>query len=227
MPRIKDNLLLIRGKIDRAAQVSGRRGEDITLVAVTKQVGPELIAEALLSGVDQIGESKIQEAEAKFKLLPPGVKRHLIGHLQTNKVNKAIQMFDMIQSVDSFKLAAEIDRKSVAKQMSVLVEVNISGEAGKNGIPPTQTVEFLKELESFQNLEIQGLMTIGPNTTEIEKIRSSFREMSKLFRQASELSLSNCRMQYLSMGMSADYEIAIQEGSNMVRVGTALFGARN
>ncbi|MCI0530755.1 MAG: YggS family pyridoxal phosphate-dependent enzyme [candidate division Zixibacteria bacterium] len=227
MPRIKDNLLLIRGKIDWAAQESGRRGEDITLVAVTKQVGPKLIAEALLSGVDQIGESKIQEAEAKFKLLPPGVKRHLIGHLQTNKVNKAIQMFDLIQSVDSYKLAAEIDRRSVAKKMSVLVEVNISGEAGKNGIPPTQIVEFLKELESFQNLEIQGLMTIGPNTAEIEKIRSSFKEMSQLFRQASELSLSNCRMQYLSMGMSADYDIAIQEGSNMVRVGTALFGARN
>jgi pyridoxal phosphate enzyme (YggS family) len=227
MPRIKDNLLLIRGKIDRAAQESGRRGKDITLVAVTKQVGPELIAEAILSGLDQIGESKIQEAEAKFRHLPAGVKRHLIGHLQTNKVNKAIQIFDMIQSVDSFKLAAAIDRRSVAKKMSVLVEVNISGETGKFGISPSRTLEFLKELESLQNLEIQGLMTIGPDTTEIEKIRSSFKEMSKLFRQASKLSLSNCRMQYLSMGMSADYEIAIQEGSNMVRIGTALFGARN
>lgn len=227
MISVKANLLALWEKIDRAARSSGRRKEEITLVAVTKQVPLERIKEALACGVSQIGENRLQEAEEKLGQIPPGIKKHLVGHLQTNKAKKAIVMFDMIQSLDSLKLAEELNRRSEGKPVSVLVEVNTSGEKSKSGLNPHEVDNFLEQLTAVKNIRVKGLMTVGPLTDSEVKIANSFRMLKKLFDQAKSANLPNCRMEYLSMGMSGDFEIAIQEGSNMLRIGNAIFGARN
>ena len=227
MVPIKSNLEHLRETVAKAARRSGRSESDLTLVAVTKGVEPERILEAIRCGVKDIGENRIQEAERKFSLIPKDVKRHLVGRLQTNKVRKALNLFDLIQSLDSVKLAREIDRISKEKVLPVLVEVNSSGEQTKSGLRPEDTIEFLRKIADFPRIQTRGLMTIGPLTDDQDSIRNCFRATRRLFEQASQLHLGNCRMEYLSMGMSSDYEIAIQEGSNMVRIGTAIFGPRN
>lgn len=227
MVSIKNNLEQVWQAIGRAAQALGRQASDITLVAVTKQVRIEKILEAISCGVTEIGENRVQEAESKFNLIPRQVKRHLVGHLQTNKVKKTLEIFDMIQSLDSLRLAQQINHRCASQVMPVLVEVNTSGEATKSGLAPEETLEFLKKLEDFEKIQVRGLMTVGPLTGNQIAIRNSFRTLRRSFEEASRLNLVNCQMQYLSMGMSSDFEIAIQEGSNMVRIGTAIFGARN
>jgi pyridoxal phosphate enzyme (YggS family) len=227
MACIAINLEKVWESVKRAARRAGGGDSEVSLVAVTKQVQLESVLEAINCGIKEIGENRIQEAEGKLDLLPPGVKKHLVGNLQTNKVNKAIQMFDLIQSVDGYKLAAAIDRRAADRIRPVLVEVNTSKEKSKSGILPEQTVDFLKSLQQLDRIKIEGLMTIGPFTQDPEAIRNSFRTLRKLFEQAGQLNLANCKMEHLSMGMSADYEIAIEEGSNMVRIGSAIFGSRN
>jgi len=227
MVSIQNNLERLWEAITKTAQRSGRQAKEITLVAVTKQISVDRIMEAVQCGVKEIGENRVQEAEKKFDLVPKEIRKHLVGHLQTNKVKKAVKMFDMVQSLESLKLAQEIDKYSVERAMPVLVEVNTSGEQTKSGLAFEQTCQFLESLAGLKNIAVQGLMTIGPLTDDQTKIRESFRTLRRLFEEASRLSLPNCQMQYLSMGMSSDFEIAILEGANMIRIGTALFGPRN
>src|SRR5574341_1178877 len=227
MVSIRTNLERLQEKIALACRKSGRKESEISLVAVTKGVEPGRILEAIDCEVREIGENRIQEAESKFNLLPKEVKRHMVGHLQTNKVKKALELFDMIQSLDSLKLAQEINHSSGEKKVPLLIEVNTSGEPTKTGIRPEETLDFLRKLAELENLKVLGLMTVGPLTNDRVTIRNSFRTSRDLFEQAGRLSVSNCKMEYLSMGMSSDFEIAIKEGTNMIRIGTAIFGPRN
>ena len=192
----------------------------VKLVAVTKTRTVEEIKKAIDAGVNCIGENKVQEAQEKFPSLPK-VEKHMIGHLQRNKVKTAVELFDMIQSVDSLKIAKEISKRceAINKVMPILIEVNIGNEESKYGIKPEDIKEFIKEISQFKNIDIQGLMCIAP-LIEAEKTRPYFKKMKELFD-----SLGN--LKWLSMGMTNDYKIAIEEGSNMVRIGTAIFGERN
>lgn len=190
---------------------------NVKLVTVTKTRSVDEIQKAVDAGINCIGENKVQEAKQKFPLLPE-VEKHMIGHLQRNKVKLAVELFDMIQSVDSIKLAKEINKRceSINKVMPILIEIKIGDEESKQGIKPEEAKDLLNQLSHFKNINIQGLMCMAP-FIEAEQTRPYFRKMKELFD-----SLDN--MKWLSMGMTNDYKIAIEEGSNMVRVGTAIFG---
>jgi hypothetical protein len=192
---------------------------NVKLIAVTKTRTVEEIKEAIGSGITCIGENRVQEAEEKFPLLPK-VEKHLIGSLQTNKVRLAVELFDVIQSVDSLKLAKEIDKrcKAINKVMPVLVEVNIGEESNKHGIRLGDVESFVKEISQLKNVDIQGLMCVAPLVSP-EEARPYFKKMKQTFDSIKGL-------KWLSMGMSNDYKVAIEEGSNMVRIGTAIFGER-
>jgi hypothetical protein len=215
-------------RIEKSAQRVGKRKEDIQLVAVSKTVEAERIKEAIACGIQIIGENKVQEAEEKFKEIKEKVSWHLVGHLQTNKVKKALEIFDLIHSVDGFHLAQEIDKraKNINKVQRVLIEVKTSGEETKFGVKPEQTLELVREISRLLNVKIEGLMTIGFFTPEIEKVRPCFAKLRSLFEQIKKEKIPNVEMKYLSMGMTSDFEVAIEEGSNMVRIGTAIFGER-
>ncbi len=208
----------------KAAQRSGRSPRDITLVAVTKTISLETIQPFLKAGVRSLGENRVQEALAKYansdgaKMVEADL--HLVGQLQSNKAKKAAKLFDMVQSLDRLDLAQDLNRHAgdLAKKLPCLVEVKISPEASKSGVLPDQVVDFLAQLTMFESLEIRGLMGVAPGTTTAEETRPFFSALRKLFEQT--------KLSVLSMGMSADFEIAIEEGSTMVRVGTALFGER-
>lgn len=192
---------------------------NVKLVAVTKTRTVEEIKQAIISGITCIGENRVQEANEKFPLLP-NVEKHMIGSLQTNKVKLAVELFDMIQSVDSLKLAKEIDKrcKAINKVMPVLVEVNIGDEPNKHGIKLEDAKSFVKEISQLKNIDVQGLMCVAPLVNP-EEARPYFKKMKQAFDSINGL-------KWLSMGMSNDYKIAIEEGSNMVRIGTAIFGER-
>ena len=226
---IKDNLRRVMEAISRAAERAGRRGEGVELVAVTKTVDAVRINEAIEAGVKAIGENRVQEAAAKHEMVRDGVRWHLIGHLQRNKAKKAIEIFSLIHSLDSISLAREISSRAVAlgKQVEALVEVNISGEETKFGLYPEELIGFLKEVSVLENLRIRGLMTMTPFTDESESSRPYFRELRLLSEEAASHNIENIEMKHLSMGMSQDFEIAIEEGANIVRVGTAIFGSRS
>ncbi|MFC1566956.1 YggS family pyridoxal phosphate-dependent enzyme [bacterium] len=227
---IKKNLDEINLNIKKAAKKSDRSKDDIVVVCVTKTVKPEHIDEAIECGVNIIGENKVQEAVGKYDSVSKKVDWHLIGHLQTNKVKKAINMFSLIQSVDSENLLREINKQAakISKVQDILIEVNLSGEESKFGFFEPAIWELFenveKDVDSFQNIRIKGFMTMAPFTDDEKKIRSCFRKAKELFEKISDLfSSSNINMQYLSMGMSNDYVIAIEEGANMVRIGSAIF----
>lgn len=208
--------------------MSGHRNEDITLVAVTKNVEPERIIEGIDAGIKIIGENRIQEAEEKFKFITKDVEKHLVGHLQTNKVKKALELFDLIQSVDSLHLAQEISKKAKekGKPAEVLIEVNTSGEPSKYGVKPEEVSNLVEEISRLENIKIKGLMTVGLFTEDIEKARPCFVKLRNLFENLKSPKKENVEMKYLSMGMSSDFEVAVEEGANMIRVGTAIFGPR-
>ena len=226
---IKDNLILLRDKIRRAAEKSNRRAEDIILVCVTKDRAPCQISEVIEAGVTDIGENKVREAALKYKNIENEVNWHLVGHLQTNKVKEAIQIFDMIHSLDSIKLAAAIDKEAgkIGKVTKVLLQVNVSAEETKFGVEPAHLFEILSEVSKFKNLNICGMMTIAPLVDDAAKVRPYFKNTKELFDKAKSVKLNNVDMKYLSMGMSQDFEAAIEEGANMVRIGTAIFGPRS
>ena len=235
MSQVAENLLRLRERIDAACRRASRNPEDITLVAVTKTVGFDKIREAIEAGVEVLGENRVQEAAPKIEALAgitsgpgTGVAWHMIGHLQRNKVKKAVTMFDMIQSVDSYDLAAEIDRRcgQLDKVMEILIEVNTSGEDTKYGVSPDETIDLTRRISHLSNTNIMGLMTIGAFTDDDDSIRSCFRTLRELARQVEDSDIGNAEMRYLSMGMTSDYELAIEEGSNLVRIGTAIFGPR-
>lgn len=226
MEIIKNNLEIINEKIKKAALKVNRNPQEIKLVAVTKIATIEQIKEAISAGVEIIGENKIQEAKEKYQILTADIEWHLVGHLQTNKVKYAIEIFDLIHSVDSIKLAKEIDRRSLQFGMitNVLVEVNVSGEETKYGIKPEEVKPFLKEISEFSRIKVRGLMTIAPIAKDKEKVRPYFRKLSELSKEIKSKNIKNVEMDYLSMGMSEDFEVAIEEGANMVRIGRGIFG---
>ncbi len=228
MSEIAENIKDICSRIQKAAE-RGRRGADeVKLVAVTKTVDAERVNEAIRSGIRSIGENRVQEAEEKFKLITERVEKHLVGHLQTNKAKKAVQLFDFIQSVDRERIAQEISRraKDLGKAMEILVEVNTSGEETKFGVHPDKALPFIETISKLEGIKIKGLMTVGLFSENPEEVRPCFKKLKKLFEKIKSANLPNVEMKFLSMGMTNDFEVAIEEGSNMVRIGTGIFGPR-
>ncbi len=221
----KEKLECLQAQIDAAAKKGGRSLKDVTLVAVTKGVPAEVILQATAAGVRVLGENKVQEAEAKIPQLEAGLEWHMIGHLQTNKVKTALSLFNFIQSVDSVRLAKAIENESAQlnKTASVLLEINISGEAQKYGFKPEEVYTAIEEIAEMPHLKVLGLMGIGPNGVTDEVKRESFKKLRNVFSVCKALKRENLEMRYLSMGMSDDFKIAVEEGSNMVRIGRALF----
>ena len=226
MEIIKNNLEIINEKVKKAALKTNRTPNEIKLVAVTKTATVEQIKEAISVGVKIIGENKVQEAKEKYQILSTDIEWHLVGHLQTNKVKYAIEIFDLIHSVDSIKLAKEIDKRSLQFGMitNVLVEVNVSGEETKYGIKPEEVEPFLKGISEFSRIRVRGLMTIAPIVEDKEEVRLYFRKLRELSKEIKKKNIKNIRMDYLSMGMTEDFEVAIEEGANMVRIGRGIFG---
>ena len=220
------NLQSIRGRIEAACARARRDPASVELVAVSKGQPPEAVRAAADAGQSLFGESKVQEARVKISLCPGRLRWHMIGHLQSNKCRDAVHSFQMIESVDSLALAQEIDKccDKQAKTMPILLEVNVAGEASKFGYSPAQLLAELAQINALRRIEIHGLMTIAPWTTEPEKARPIFRQLRELKEQCGEI--LGAPLSHLSMGMSGDFEIAIEEGATLVRIGTALFGAR-
>ncbi|MBU0727833.1 YggS family pyridoxal phosphate-dependent enzyme [Patescibacteria group bacterium] len=201
--------------------------EGITIVAVTKNRSIDEINGLIKSGITDIGENRWQEAKEKIDLIPTGVTKHFIGHLQTNKVREVVTAFDMIQSVDSLKLAQKISDEcgKIAKTMPILIQVNTSNEPQKSGIAPGEALNLAKKASELANIKVQGLMTIGVNSSDEEEVRACFKLLKDLFDEIknSSFEFRTSSFEFISMGMSFDYKIAIQEGANMVRIGRKLF----
>jgi len=226
---MKKRLDQIKERIRRAAEACGRDVDSVRLVVVSKTVAPDLVREALEAGVTILGENYVQEAGEKFKaLVQYPVSWHFIGHLQSNKAKYAVRLFDLIHSVDSLKLAHELDKQAakVDKIQQILVQVNISGEDTKSGISADETIELISAISQLKNLSIKGLMTMPPYFYQPEKVRPFFAALRKLRDQIKERSIANVCMDELSMGMTGDFEVAIEEGATLVRIGTAIFGER-
>lgn len=221
---IRENFQRVVDEIGSVCRRLGRATQDITLIGVTKYAEVPAINEALNAGLAHIAENRVQEAQRKFSdLTSPDVTRHLIGHLQTNKCKSAVELFDMIQSVDRLKVVQEIDKQAArqSKVMDVLIQVNVAGEDQKFGCHPDETRQLLDEAQALKYLNVCGLMTIAPFTENEDIIRNTFRGLKQVFddvNQSGEHTLT-----YLSMGMSNDFPIALEEGANMLRIGSAIF----
>ena len=227
---ITQNIAEIRSRIAEAAKRSGRSPEDILLIAVTKLHEPDEIEEAIATGITDIAENKVQEIQKKYDQIASPVRWHLIGHLQTNKVKYIIDKVVMIHSVDSLKLAEEIDKRAAAagKTMDVLLQVNAAHEESKFGLDPKDVPQVMQDiLDTCPNVRIRGLMHMAPWSEDPEEIRPYFKEVKDLFDTLSRVEHPNSDFKYLSMGMSHDFETAIEEGANIVRIGTSIFGERD
>lgn len=220
--RIAENINEVLERISASAESVGRSGEDISLVVVSKYRSEEEITAAIMGGAVHIGENRVQEAQKKKSLIPESVTFRLIGHLQRNKAAVAVEIFDAIDSVDSIRIAERISEEAVkqGKNIKVLIEVNSSGEESKYGFKPADAADAIEKIKKMPGLIVKGLMTIGPLSENEKEIRKSFAETKKIF---DEIKVINKSFSILSMGMSDDYEVAIQEGSTMVRVGRAIF----
>ncbi len=221
--KLKNNYEILIQKIEKSASLSGRKKEDIIIVAATKGVPPSKIEMAIDLGIKIIGENRVQEAERKMKEVKKECEWHMIGTLQKNKVKKAISMFKMIQSVDSLKLAEEINKR-VKFKYPVLIEVNTSFEETKHGFNPDDVLKIFESLINLKNLSIQGFFTLGPYPPQEKKSRKAFSLLRELKEKVERE--YNLNLPYLSMGMSEDFEYAILEGANMIRIGRFLFGER-
>jgi pyridoxal phosphate enzyme (YggS family) len=228
MQQIGSNLERLRENIDDVCRRSGRLASEIVLVAVTKTFPVEVIEQAITQGINIIGENRVQEAQEKFERIGPEVQWHLIGHLQSNKAKKAVEIFSLIHSIDSVELAREVGRRAlqVNKVQDILLEVNTSGEPQKYGFDPQMLKTALEEIKNIPGIKVLGLMTVGPLTDDVDAVRRSFKVLRLLFDELKASTIPNIEMRHLSMGMSGDYSIAIEEGSNMIRVGSAIFGKR-
>jgi pyridoxal phosphate enzyme (YggS family) len=216
----------VKSKIcQKIEQIKKEIPDGVVLQAATKTRSVGEILEAISGGIEVIGENYVQEAEKKYGVIGKRVKWHMIGHLQINKVKKAVKIFNMIETVDSVRLAEEINRRA-NKRMSILVEVNIGEEEQKSGVMPSKVEELLKSINNLENIRIRGLMTMAPYFEEAGKIRPYFRKMMELFNKLKREHIAGVEMEILSMGMSDTYKIAIEEGATMVRVGSAIFGQR-
>ncbi len=220
------NLQSIQSRIDAACARVGRNSSEVILLAVTKTHPPETVSQAAALGLLYFGENKVQEAKAKIPLCPSRLHWHMVGHLQSNKCRDAVELFEMIQSVDSLRLAEEIDKRAeqAAKRMPILLEVNVAGEASKFGYHPDTLLGELEAINNLPRIEIQGLMTIPPWVPNAEKARPAFQMLKQLKIKCEQI--LGAPLPHLSMGMSGDFEVAIEEGATIVRIGTALFGER-
>jgi pyridoxal phosphate enzyme (YggS family) len=220
------NLAAIEARMTRACDRVSRARSDVTLVAITKGQPPRTVEAAARLGLTLFGENRVQEAKAKIGLCPGRLRWHMVGHVQTNKARDCVRLFEMIQSVDSTHLAMEIEKCAAnsAKTLPVLIEVNVAGESSKFGYGPSELLAEASALNRLRHIEIQGLMTMAPWTTDAERVRPVFRRLREL-KSDFENSLG-APLPHLSMGMSADFEVAIEEGATIVRIGTALFGER-
>ena len=226
---IKEQLEIVENNICRACSKSKRNREEVTLIAVSKTKPVEDLKEAYACGMRYFGENKVQEIMEKYPQMPADVKWHMIGHLQRNKVKYIIDKAAMIHSVDSLRLAETIQTEAAKHQVSVpiLLEVNVAEEDSKFGLSVKDTLPLAEQISTFPNLQIKGLMTIAPFVENPEENRWVFRQLKKLSVDIDEKNIDNVDMCVLSMGMTGDYEVAIEEGSTMVRVGTGIFGSRN
>lgn len=202
--------------------------EGVKLVAAAKTRTPEEILEAIEAGLEIVGENYVQEAEQAFNVIGGRVKWHMIGHLQKNKVKKAVNIFDMIETVDSMKLCRAVDRacREINKIMQVLIEINSGEEPQKAGVFPEDAIQVAGEISGLENIRVMGLMTMGPFSGNPEDSRPYFRRTREIFDRIKKAGLKGVEMKYLSMGMSGSYRIAIEEGANLVRIGTRIFGER-
>ena len=223
---ISANLSHVRQRISAACARSGREAASVTLVTVSKGQPAEVVSAAAELGLCVFGENRVQEAKAKIGLCPGRLRWHLIGHLQSNKCRDAVHFFEMIQSVDSLSLAREINKwaEKSAKTMPALIEVNVAGESSKFGYTPERVLAELKELNALPKVELHGLMTVAPFAQDAEKVRPVFRRLRELKEQCEEV--LGAPLLHLSMGMSGDFEVAVEEGATMIRVGSALLGPR-
>lgn len=225
---VQDNLLNIRSNINDIMARQGRNPKDATLIAVTKTVDADTINEAIKLGITDIGENRVQEIEAKYDKINKNVKWHMIGHLQSNKVKYIIEKVSLIHSLDRMSLAKEIQKRADERNIIVdaLIQVNVAEEESKFGLKYEQVIPFIEKIIEFDNIKIKGLMTIAPYADDPEEVRFVFKKLKKLFDEISLRNYENVDMKYLSMGMTNDYQIALEEGANMIRIGTGIFGKR-
>jgi pyridoxal phosphate enzyme (YggS family) len=226
---LKQQLEQIRLRIRQAAESCNRDADSVRLVAVSKTIAADIVKEAIEAGVTILGENYVQEARDKFKALAQyPVSWHFIGHLQSNKARHAVRLFDLIHSVDSLKLAHELDKQAgkLEKIQQILVQVNISAEDTKSGISTDEAPRLIAEISRLKNLAVKGLMTMPPYFYQPQKVQPFFAALRELRDQISEQTLPNVSLDELSMGMTGDFEVAIKEGATLVRIGTAIFGER-
>ena len=226
---LKDQLQEVEKRIQAACDRAGRKREEVTLIAVSKTKPVETLQEAYDLGVRIFGENKVQELTAKYEALPKDIHWHMIGHLQTNKVKYIIDKAELIHSVDSLKLAETIEKEAAKHDLiaDILVEVNVAEEESKFGMKMEEVIPFVEKVSAFPHVRVRGLMTIAPFVEDPEENRSIFADLHKLYIDIKKKNHDNDTVSVLSMGMTNDYEVAIEEGATMVRVGPGIFGARN
>ncbi|MBM7624949.1 YggS family pyridoxal phosphate-dependent enzyme [Sporohalobacter salinus] len=230
MSDIKKNLNQVQKRIETAAKRAGRDSDEIKLVTVTKTRSIEEIQEAVEAGIVDLGENRVQELRDKYDNISQEINWHMIGHLQRNKVKYIMRMerCSLIHSMDSMRLAKKINKRAgmADRVMDVLVQINVAGDENKFGLKPEETIDYLKEVSEFENLQVKGLMTMVPYVEDSEKVRPYFKRLKDLFDEAKRTDIPNIKMQELSMGITNDFEVAIEEGATIVRIGSAIFGPR-
>ena len=226
---LKENLESVEARIQAACNRAGRKREEVTLIAVSKTKPVSMLQEAYDLGVRIFGENKVQEIRDKYEALPKDIEWHMIGHLQTNKVKYIVDKVKLIHSVDSLKLAETIEREAEKRSCTadILLEVNVAGEESKFGMKADEVLPFYDRLSQYSHINVRGLMTIAPFVDNPEKNRTIFADLHKLYVDIKEKNIDNDTVNILSMGMTNDYEVAIEEGATMVRIGTGIFGARD
>ncbi len=225
---IRDNIRYVEKQIKDSCSKVGRKADEVTLISVSKTKPIEMLQEAYDAGSRDFGENKVQELVDKYEVLPKDIRWHMIGHLQRNKVKYIVDKVYLIHSVDSLRLAEEISKEAIKKQVDVniLVEVNVAGEESKFGTDCEEAKKLVREISKLPNVHIKGLMTIAPMVNEAEENRTYFQGLKKLSVDINQENIDNVTMDILSMGMTGDYEVAVEEGATMVRVGTGIFGER-
>ena len=226
---LKENLELVESRIREACRKAGRSREDVTLIAVSKTKPVEMLREAYDLGIRVFGENKVQEIRDKYDQMPEDTQWHMIGHLQTNKVKYIVDKVKLIHSVDSLKLAQAIEKEAEKhdRTVDILLEVNVAEETSKFGLKTVEVLPVFEQIAQLNHIKIRGLMTIAPFVDDPEKNRPVFEDLHKLYVDIKEKNIDNGTVSILSMGMTNDYEVAIEEGATMVRIGTGIFGARD
>jgi pyridoxal phosphate enzyme (YggS family) len=226
---IAANIIKVQHRITAAATRCGRDAHLIKLMAVTKTVSPENISQAINAGITMFGENYVQEAKEKIAALGKQAQWHMIGHLQTNKAKYAVNLFDCVHSVDCIELAQGLDKRSrlAGHKMNILIEVNVSGEQTKSGVSANAALDLIKRIAPLENISVRGLMTMAPYSDDPENSRPYFSALRNLRHQISREQIPGIQMEELSMGMTDDFEVAIEEGATIVRIGRAIFGTRN